>query len=435
MCWSVALSEIFGSLSANGRIFLINPLGVLFAPGASVDVGGLMASTLDIKNSDFLAGHYVFADSGNGSAAISNAGILNARNGGFIVLAGDSVSNSGIIQAQLGQVVLASGSAVTLDLAGNGLVSFAVDRATLAAHAGVSNAGQIFADGGRVLMTAATARELVGTAVNNSGLVRARSIAEHDGKIELIASGGDLVDSGVLDASASQAGGHGGSVSLSADRNIALTQAARIDADGGAHGVGGTVRVIADGDATIEQTASISAQGGASGGFAEFSGHGALHLRGAVQLGAGGTLLLDPTDLIIADGNGSTDSSATVYEQQIEAQLNSGTSVQLVASNSITLDSLSDGTLDGSNSAHNGGALTLAIGTVDGGLIRFDSGSISFSNTANTIKVDGDLTIDGGTSSGTLTLGRLIGREQDHLILRKTCIPHERICDQTRVVV
>ena len=39
-------SSIYGSLNANGQVFLINPTGVMFAPGAQVDVGGLVASTL-----------------------------------------------------------------------------------------------------------------------------------------------------------------------------------------------------------------------------------------------------------------------------------------------------------------------------------------------------------------------------------------------------
>ena len=52
------LSSIFGRIDANGQIFLINPSGITFAPGASVNVSGLVASTLDISNNNFRAGSY-----------------------------------------------------------------------------------------------------------------------------------------------------------------------------------------------------------------------------------------------------------------------------------------------------------------------------------------------------------------------------------------
>ena len=48
-------SSILGSLSANGKVFLVNPNGILFGANAQVNVGGLVASTLNISDADFMA--------------------------------------------------------------------------------------------------------------------------------------------------------------------------------------------------------------------------------------------------------------------------------------------------------------------------------------------------------------------------------------------
>ena len=53
-------SQILGSLTSNGGVWLINPHGVLFGQNARIDVAGLVASTLDISNSDFLGNRFNF---------------------------------------------------------------------------------------------------------------------------------------------------------------------------------------------------------------------------------------------------------------------------------------------------------------------------------------------------------------------------------------
>ncbi|MBW8302838.1 MAG: filamentous hemagglutinin N-terminal domain-containing protein, partial [Brevundimonas sp.] len=108
-------SAIFGSLTSNGQVFLINPNGVLFGQGSQVNVGGLVASTLDMTDADFMAGNYRF--SGGGGGAVLNQGTIIA-NGGYVALLGGHVSNEGLIQASLGTIALASGEAITLDVAG-----------------------------------------------------------------------------------------------------------------------------------------------------------------------------------------------------------------------------------------------------------------------------------------------------------------------------
>lgn len=72
-------SGIYGQLSANGTVFLVNPNGVLFGPGARVDVGSLVASTLSISNTDFLGGRYSFG--GRGGSVINQGSITAAEHG------------------------------------------------------------------------------------------------------------------------------------------------------------------------------------------------------------------------------------------------------------------------------------------------------------------------------------------------------------------
>ncbi|MBO0494342.1 YDG domain-containing protein, partial [Pseudomonas sp. Marseille-Q1929] len=201
-------SKIMGQLNANGQVFLVNPNGVLFAKGASVDVGGLVASTLDISNSDFAAGNYKFE--GNGSnASVVNQGSIKAADGGAVALLGGTVSNQGVIAAKLGTVALAAGNKVTLDFAGDGLLNVQVDEATK--NALVENKQLIQANGGQVIMTAKASDALLQTVVNNTGVIEAQTLGEKGGKIVLLGGfdGGTVQVAGTLDASAPVAGNGG----------------------------------------------------------------------------------------------------------------------------------------------------------------------------------------------------------------------------------
>ncbi|MBU0808822.1 MAG: filamentous hemagglutinin N-terminal domain-containing protein [Gammaproteobacteria bacterium] len=205
-------SSILGSLSANGQVFLINPNGIVFGQGASVNVNGLVASTLDISDADFMAGEYNFA--GNSAAAVLNQGQINA-DGGYVVLLGKDVSNQGVITARLGTVALAAGEAITLDMIGDGLLTVSVDQG--AVDALVANGGLIQADGGQVLMSAQSAGNLLNTVVNNTGVIQAQTIENRDGVIRLLGDmqSGTVNVAGTLDASA-PSGGDGGFIDTSA---------------------------------------------------------------------------------------------------------------------------------------------------------------------------------------------------------------------------
>ena len=428
-------SSILGSLSANGRVFLVNPRGVYFGPTATVDVGGLVASVMDISNEDFLAGNYVFSrspDSPDGASVI-NEGVITARDHGFVVLAGDYVSNSGVITARLGTVALAAGSAMTLDVNGDGLVSFAVDEAAVTDLAGVSNTGEVYADGGRVIMTAKVAADLVSTAVNSEGLVQARSLVESNGEIYLSASGGDVSHTGTLDVSG-EAGTDGGTARVRSDQDIVLASGSEIRAGGDGTGNGGNVSVVAEEGLAFEDAAVIDATGGeeaGTGGFVELSGHQAILLAGDLDIGAGGALVIDPNQVDIVNGNNNNFGSAPqeVSEQFLEGLLQAGTNVSIIAATKIKVRSLTDdGEINGQSGY--GGDLFLGIGSATGSdetggyggvfsapifTLSTTGGTIEFEDLSNKILLDGDFAAvtgqSGGVGLGIIDIGHVTSLE------------------------
>ncbi|QYG07296.1 YDG domain-containing protein [Janthinobacterium sp. PAMC25594] len=240
-------TTILGNLSANGKVFIVNPNGVLFGQGASVNTAGLVASTLDISNSDFMAGKYQF--SGNGTGKVLNQGSISAP-GGYVALLGANVSNEGTIQARLGSVALAAGRAITLDVAGDGLLNVAVNAGAVGAL--VNNGGMIRADGGSVVLTAQAAGDLLRTVVNNTGVIEAQTIATRGGTIKLLGDmqTGTVNAGGTLDASA-PVSGKGGFIDTSA-AHVKLDDALKVTT-ASSHGLTGTW-LIDPSDYTIAAT-------------------------------------------------------------------------------------------------------------------------------------------------------------------------------------
>jgi len=362
-------SSILGNLSANGKVFLVNPNGIVFGKGASVNVGGLVASSLNIGDADFMAGNYRFAGAAGG--AITNLGTINAP-GGYVALLGANVSNGGVISARLGSVALAAGNAITLDVAGDGLLNVAINEG--AVNALLQNGGLIEAAGGEVLLSARAAGGLLQGAVNNSGVIEARSLQHRNGTIRLLAdpASGTAQVSGTLDASGPDAGQTGGTIQVLGN-TVTLTGAtvnASGDAGGGlihigggfygdatipaAHstsldgtavhadaistGNGGRIAVWAANDLSVN--ALLTARGGArsgNGGFIETSGkHVKLGSSNQVITlapnGRTGTWLLDPIDWTIANANGD--------ETPMQVRTSLASSDRLItATNNITVAS------------------------------------------------------------------------------------------------
>ena len=148
-------------------MFLTNPSGVVFGKGAVVDVHGLLATTLNISDKDFMGGNYQFSqDAKQSLAAVINNGIINATR--YVGLVAPAVGNSGsIIVADLGSVVLASGTAATVDFNGDGLISFTITKEVSGVvtdaqgnviNDRINNSGLIRANGGKVVLSARSAK-------------------------------------------------------------------------------------------------------------------------------------------------------------------------------------------------------------------------------------------------------------------------------------
>ena len=369
-------SRIFGALTANGKVILVNNAGVYFAPGASVDVGGLVASSMSISNASFLSGKYQF-EAGAQSGAVANYGQLR---GAFVVLAAPQVTNAGSIVTSGGATALAAGGRVSLDIVGDKLVILSVDAAT--ANAAVQNSGSISADGGKVFMSASSANAVLDTVINTSGIVRATSITERHGQIVIDGGVAGVVEvSGTLAASGAGAGLKGGAVSVLGDK-VALRNGARIDVSGDTgggtalvggdlHGAGGVKTAafaLVDAGAVINADAlangdggkvvvwadqhtgfagAISARGGAQGGdggFVETSGKATLAFAGRVDTtaarGATGSLLLDPSNITIrnADSTGGPFAGSTFGSAAATSTLNVDDLTSALASNNVIVD-------------------------------------------------------------------------------------------------
>ena len=91
------ISSIQGQLLSNGRVFLINPAGIVVGPGAMIDTAGFVGSTLNMQNADFLAGKLRFSGDAT-SGAIINQGWIRTSYGGNVLLVAPRIENSGLIQ-------------------------------------------------------------------------------------------------------------------------------------------------------------------------------------------------------------------------------------------------------------------------------------------------------------------------------------------------
>ncbi|WP_449433494.1 two-partner secretion domain-containing protein [Pseudomonas putida] len=374
-------SEITGSLTANGRVFLVNPNGVVFGAGSRVSTGGLVASTLDISNDDFNAGRLTFSRADSNQAAVVNRGDLQAGAGGTVALLGAVVRNEGSIRADGGTAALVSARQLSLDFQGDGLTTLRIDPSNPATQALVQNAltGVVQADGGRVaiLADAASAAQLV---VNQQGVLRARSLVQREGEIILGVGTDDRAQvGGVLDASgdAGMRGGKvnisggglylddlalvdvggaagGGRVDVQATQSATLSKGSKLNADARVDGKGGTLNLQGGPSLRAYGVLQARGSGNGAGGFIETSAH-AVDLAGLTVQATGapgqlaGTWVIDPFNITIRHGpadvccvlNAPFDpvtQNSTIFDDAINASLDGGSNVTIHTGPAIATD-------------------------------------------------------------------------------------------------
>ena len=400
-------SVILGALQSNGRVFLINPNGILFGQGSRVDVAGLVASTLKLSDNDFLAGKLKFMET-PGAGSIVNKGGITTPNGGQIYLIAPAVENSGVITSPKGEIILAAGRSVEIVDAGTPSLRVqitapdneAVNLGQIVASAGkigiygglIKNSGTIKADGvvvgqnGEILLKATKNVALEkGSAVTASGPTA--------GTISVQSDNGTVTIAGAVEANATQ--GKGGAIIITGQQGVSVESTGRISANGVE---GGNVAIASSaGSVTIAAPVTANATTGRAGAIAA-NAAATLTIAAGGQLSASGGL---GKGTVTAQGSGGV----TIENGgSVQASGAAGGSVQVLAEQGSVL---LQGSIESTGSEAEGGNvqvtarddITLDVGSriiAGGGL----GGEVRAQSTQGTLLVSGDIDAQGSKGPG-----------------------------------
>ncbi len=357
-------SRILGRLQANGQLFLVNPNGILFGPNSRVDVGSLMATTLSISNQDFLSGNYSFQqDPGFNPASVVNQGEIQVSDEGYVILSAPLVNNEGLIVANLGKVTLAAGTVTTVALDGRHLVSYQVQgpESATAVQAGTIRAGNVdLESSGATTLTEGSLTHGGDLRVLGSNVTVSGTVESENGTLLV---GGNLRGEGP-------------------EQNSKTTKV-----DGS---ISGADTIVVWSDERTDVSGTLQAAN-----FIETSSHQDLQVTGSVN--AGGEWLLDPADIAIVNGAGSTNNISVGL---INTALSGGTSVTINAGvPSSTVGTVSD--------TFSGGSITMAAGVnILMSTSNTDATLTLTAGNGSNITLDGNITRD---ASGTGALNVILG--------------------------
>lgn len=422
-------SRIQGRISANGQVMLINPNGIVFGPGSTVNAAGFIASTMGLSDDSFLSGNYQFNRSS--TAGVLNQGSISAEAGGYVALLGATVSNEGRINAPAGSVVLAGAQSVQttgpegfkVPVGSSGRVRLNLTPADVNVAISNSATGVIQAEGGQVLLQASALNDAMHNANANANANANTSAAQSS-----------ITQSGRIDTRSAQTTAQ--ATDQTGAQANAQSSGTTLLAQGGSIRVDGSILADQGGSIIIgrdTETGALAARTDVSGavlhtpgGFVETSGDWLKTDGIAVQAA---DWLLDPSNITIAAANSNIQgdpnfvptsgaATSTIDVATIASALNAGTSVTINTTNSGTAGT-ADGTITVASAisktagteatltlnANNGIAVNAAIGASGAGTgklnVNMTAAGVA-ANSANSFGIDMRSTID--ANGGTVNL-------------------------------
>jgi filamentous hemagglutinin family protein len=354
-------STLDGHLGSNGRVFLINPNGIVFGAGSTIDTQGFVASTLALSDADFKAQRLRFQRQGAAGDIQVQGAIQSAAGDVYLVAPNIGVDGKAVITSDGGNIVLAAGEVV--EITGRNLndIKFAIQNrdnqvlnlgslsagavgvfAGTLTHSGAVQAQSVAREGGRLVLSSA------GQLTLGAGSTARADGATQGGSVQIRAQSGNLVVDAKARISAEATGpadtsAQGGTISLRADTGfVALERGSTVSVDGpqggsvvvsggkliqdgsvtarGTAGTGGSVRMDLDTRVIQTAAASISATGTRLGGTvhvgAGTSAASAGHLYSSATIdadggtGRGGHVVLTGRDVVLAAATVRADGDA-----------------------------------------------------------------------------------------------------------------------------
>ncbi|HEY2634925.1 MAG TPA: filamentous hemagglutinin N-terminal domain-containing protein, partial [Steroidobacteraceae bacterium] len=345
-------SQIFGSLKANGQVYLLNLNGFLFGPTATVNVGGLLVSTLPLSLTDATFANGILSPLQQNNTAVFDATLdplapgvgrasvldangnlvldangkpqsvqilvqpgaqLAAADQGRLLLAGQSVTNGGTLTAPDGQVILAAGSKIYLQADRDpGLRGLIVEVDANSSNVAWNQlTGTLSAPRGNVTM--------VGLAVNQDGRISATTSVAANGSIRLEAAQGAAFGGTVGAQTVSSSQGGTLTIGQHSDMEILPELSSSATAVAAQAQLPSSVTLL--GEQVILQGGSIVAPGGNLTAIAAANPSAAAVVP-STSLGITGvTSVLDPNARLRIDAGTDIDLSGSVASLPVTANL------------------------------------------------------------------------------------------------------------------